>query len=202
MKTFGIILIFVLLVSCNTSNKEPNNTTNSYTSSPEDNKDSLQIVKSDEYLRVIAFLNWYKNGYDELNLSQIETFNKRDSLPYAFIDTIKAKKILIQYRNSGFFSDAYIKGDSLYIEKAKEDYKNNTDIDEAGFFNYDFILLTQETEGTLNAIPDTYLLPKYCQIKSGKIAVSIGDYKNLRFKLIKEDGKLKIDDIENLGLLR
>jgi len=204
MKKILFSVVIIVMVSCLNQSKNKNKSesiVNKNQDLQKQSRDSLIIMNSKEHKRVIEFLNWYKKGYTELCLPSVEKHVESDTLNYAYIDTSKARNLLNRYRTSGFFSSNKINEDSLYIERAKKAYQKQ-DLEIYDYFDHDFILLTQEIKGTLNTIPNVDLLPNYCNLNTGKIAISIGNYVNLRYTLVKEDNLLKIDNIENLGIIK
>lgn len=133
-------------------------------------------------------------------MPNIEKHIRSDTSYYAYVDSIAAQKLLKKYRDSGFFSDRKLQKDSMYVKEATEAYiERNLEVYD--YFDHDFILLTQEVNETLNAISDTYILSEQCNLTLGQIAVSIDNYVNLRYTMIKENGLIKIDQIENLGII-
>ncbi len=190
MKQQTILPLIILLFSC--SNEKAENTATNSKPAP----DSREIIGSKEYLRVIAFLDWYKEGYDKLRLSRVEQVHQDGRTYYAYIDSSEARELLLRYRQSGYFSENYLKTDSLYIEEAKKAYAGRN-LEVYDYFDHDFVFLTQETESCLNEKAYIAPLPQYCAKK--QIALSIANCSNLKFSLVEETGLLKIDRIENLG---
>ena len=158
-------------------------------------KDSIEISQSNEYKRLVSFLNWYKNGHEELYLPIVEKETGSGESYYAYIDTSIAQQLLNRYRKSGYFTEYYIQQDSLYIEEAKKAYQPR-DLEIYDYFDHDFILQTQEIEETLNEIPELTILPKQSNLKKGEIAVSIGGSQHLCYVFIKEKGELKLNAIK------
>jgi len=188
---FHLFLVFSF-VSCNHERDQKVN--QSSKDQLQITKDSIEISQSDEYKRLVSFLNWYKNGHAELYLPIVEKDTGSAESYYAYIDTSIAKQLLERYRSSGYFTETYIQQDSLYIEEAKKAYQSR-DLEIYDYFDHDFILQTQEIDETLNAIPTLSILPTSCNIKKGEIAVSIGGM-HLCYQFIEENGKLKLNAIK------
>ena len=201
MKITFFFLSIVAVYACDGPVEKKQQQITSSAQYEENESDSLIISQSKQFKRLIEFLNWYKNHHEDLYMPNIVKYQEEGSSHDAYVDAEAAQELLIRYRKSGFFSDIRLEKDSLYIEEAKEAYKDK-DLEVYDYFNHDRILLTQEVKGTLAAIPNTYILPSYCLLDSGQIAVSIDGFMNLQYTLIKEDGSFKILDIENLGIIK
>lgn len=198
MRIYLFLIINIWFGACSSNTKNDNQILKS--SNPISPKhDSIEISHSNEYSRLIEFLKWYKAGHDKLYMPRIEKHFTADTLFYAYVDTLAARELLLLYRKSGYFTESYVKKDSLYIEKAKNAYQQK-DLEIYDYFDHDFILKTQEVEETLEAISNTYVLADHTDLDSNKVAVSIGGYMNLRFTFKNENGQLRIDQIENLGI--
>ena len=151
-------------------------------------EDSLAILHSDEYQRVVELLIWYKKGYDSLRFSVVEKSDWSDpDSPYFLIDYLETSNHLKRYRSSGFFS-------KNYMEKAKKAY-SSPDIEVYDYFDHDFILQTQETPETLKAIPNIRIVPKKCDLNKGKMVFSVAS-QELEYTLVKENGVFKLDKID------
>lgn len=193
MRVFTIFIIIFLLVSCTRNNKKQ--TLKNDITTEISTEDSLEIINSKEYVRVIEFLNWYKKGYNNLRLSVVEKEIKTDTSYYCYVDSLEGKNLLNRYRVAGFFTEKRIRKDSIEIETAKRLYAAK-DMEIYDYFNHDFVFMSQETVDILKNIPKTQLIPKMSNLKTGKITVKIGNSGTFRFYLIQENGRIKIQSIE------
>lgn len=158
-------------------------------------EDSLAIIRSDEYQRLVELLVWYKKGNGSFGISSVEKYDQ--SIPdshFIYIDDKEVANYLKRSRNSGFFTKNYIHHDSLYIEEAKKAYAD-PEIEVNDYFDHDFILQTQETPETLKAIPNIRIVPEKCDLKKGKMVFSVAS-QELEYTFLKENGVFKLDKIK------
>lgn len=183
----------ILLTSCqenNTRKKEISGKLNNATA------DSLEILQSKEYQTVLGFLKWYKEGHNDLRLSAVEKEFTDKNGYYCTVDTNEAHTLLHRYRQGGFFTQEYIKRDSIYIWKAMERYRPR-DLEIYDSFDHDFVLHTQETVSALKAIPNVHVVAEKSDLNRGKIALDIEGCPLLVFQLTTTSTGLKIAKISN-----
>ncbi|THU39745.1 hypothetical protein FAM09_14725 [Niastella caeni] len=153
-----IVLLFLALFSfaCNNeSNQSSSSNSIGRDSSAVSNdmltKDSNQI-SPDCTNTIMAFLKWYKTNYEIVNPMQDAVVSlKGDSANAIYrVDFDAAEKYLATLRASGFFSERFLQRTLQYFKGADVNLvktKQNDGPPEG--FEFDFLLLTQESESLL-----------------------------------------------------
>ena len=149
---------------------------------------------------VVDFLNWYRENYEKISKIQMVNMPSfKDPNSFYTVNFDEIEEYLIFLKTSGFVSDKYLQQWRDYLKKAGiklEQDKVNDGPPEG--FEFDFVLWTQEIDETLEAINDPKLISS--KITRNKAVVKIYILMRLEFKLSKQNGKWRIDDIQNLGL--
>ena len=155
------------------------------------NKESLNTV--------IDFLNWYKNNYEtvnQFNLVKNKGVNY-DSTKFYSVNFEESEKYLKKLKSSGFISDNYINKWRKYFKEHDEYLKKNPQNDGPPYgFDYDFVLLTQEIDKTIESNVKLKLLDIKESNESSIVKIDI--MMRLSFSLSKCNGKWLIDNIENM----
>ncbi len=171
-----------------------------YNEKTESNIDE-QLTNKESFNTVKDFLNWYKNNYktvNQLNLVKNKDVNY-DSTKIYSVNFEESEKYLKKLKSSGFISDNYINKWRKYFKEHDEYFKKNPQNDGPPYgFEYDFVLLTQEIEKTLESIDKIKLVNVKESDKNSVVKIDITI--RLCFSLSKSDGKWLIDNIENLDI--
>lgn len=194
MKYIYLLTVLSLLFSCK---KQDNKTINEV----EKNTISDSITKKDTlnkepYHRVIGFLKWYKNNYDEVNKFELvnnATLEDYDSTKYYSVNREQTEAYLEEIKSSGFVSENYINERRKYFEICDSDFKKNPQNDgPPEGFDCDFILRTHDIEEALIAIDNPRII--YSKISENKAALKIDLIQStLTFQLSKTNGIWLID---------
>lgn len=140
----------------------------------------------------INFFNWYKETYDSIwKYSWIISIENDSSIVFS-LDTSKSNRYLRILQKSGFVSQNYIDNWRRKIKKSESEL-GNSDIPDG--FDYDYILLTQETEEALANI-DSLKIINYRK-KKGKVEINTSLH--LKIIFIKQKNVWLIDSIINNG---
>src|SRR5690349_108658 len=103
---FGTGIFFAC--TANPSDKMNRETTEQATST----EDSLAIIHSNEYHRVVELLSWYKKGNGLYGINSVEKYDRSNpDSPFVYIDDLEVATYLKRCRNSGFFTKNYIRND-------------------------------------------------------------------------------------------
>jgi hypothetical protein len=164
--------------------------------------DSIANVQNQKYLEsiqvktVLSFLKWYKDNYTKINIFDIVRKNNNG---YYSVDFAQVEKYLASLNNGEYLSSEFINKEREYFKKCDSSFKKNLQNDGPPVgLDFDFILLTQDTESAFIAINNPMLLAVKIQDKDASIKIDID--MRLEFKLKEINGKWKINDIINLGL--
>lgn len=197
MKKTCFIITCVMMIGCRNNSRidasiqEYNEKTESNIDETYTNKESLNTV--------IDFLNWYKNNYEtvnQLNLVKNKGVNY-DSTKFYSVNFEESEKYLKKLKSSGFISDNYINKWRKYFKEHDEYLKKNPQNDGPPYgFDYDFVLLTQEIDKTIESNVKLKLLDIKESNESSIVKIDI--MMRLSFSLSKCNGKWLIDNIENM----
>lgn len=197
MKKTCFIITCVIMIGCRNNSRidasiqEYNEKTESNIDETYTNKESLNTV--------IDFLNWYKNNYEtvnQLNLVKNKGVNY-DSTKFYSVNFEESEKYLKKLKSSGFISDNYINKWRKYFKEHDEYLKKNPQNDGPPYgFDYDFVLLTQEIDKTIESNVKLKLLDIKESNESSIVKIDI--MMRLSFSLSKCNGKWLIDNIENM----
>lgn len=149
---------------------------------------------------VVDFLKWHRQNHEKIskiqmvNIPPVENTNS-----FYTVNVDETERYLTLLKKSGFVSDRYLQQWRDYFKKAGIKLEQNpmNDGPPEGF-EFDFVLWTQEIDETLEAINDPKLISS--KITQNKAVLKIDILMRLEFKLSKQNGKWRIDDIQNLGL--
>ncbi len=197
MKKTCFIITCVIMIGCRNNSRidasiqEYNEKTESNIDETYTNKESLNTV--------IDFLNWYKNNYEtvnQFNLVKNKGVNY-DSTKFYSVNFEESEKYLKKLKSSGFISDNYINKWRKYFKEHDEYLKKNPQNDGPPYgFDYDFVLLTQEIDKTIESNVKLKLLDIKESNESSIVKIDI--MMRLSFSLSKCNGKWLIDNIENM----
>jgi len=189
IKNFITILaavVFLVFIPC---------TTNSQTG-----KEIQPDLTKEPVKTVVDFLKWYRENHEKI--SKIQMVNMppvEDTNSFYTVNFEEIEGYLTLLKKSGFVSDRYLQQWRDYFKKASKKLEENPMNDgPPGGFEFDFVLWTQEIDETLEAVNDPKLISS--KITQNKAVVKIDILMRLEFKLSKQNGKWRIDDIQNLGL--
>jgi hypothetical protein len=148
---------------------------------------------------VEKFLIWYSKNYNKiskLNLVDNELDETTNEVYYR-VNFQQTEEYLAKLKSSNYISDKYIEKWRAYFKQKDEKFNKNhqTDGPPEGF-EFDFVLWTQEINGTLKAI-DNIRFTKVEETENTSI-VDVDIVMNLRFHLTKQGQAWKIDEIENI----
>lgn len=199
MKKTCFIITCVIMIGCR-NNSRIDASIQEYNEKTESNIDE-QLTNKESFNTVKDFLNWYKNNYktvNQLNLVKNKDVNY-DSTKIYSVNFEESEKYLKKLKSSGFISDNYINKWRKYFKEHDEYFKKNPQNDGPPYgFEYDFVLLTQEIEKTLESIDKIKLVNVKESDKNSVVKIDITI--RLCFSLSKSDGKWLIDNIENLDI--
>ena len=198
MRHYIIICILTILTACSSNKQDQKNTANS--------SDALVNGQADNYSldeqpikTIIDFLKCYRDnegkvGGGWVNNSTNETY---DSTKYYSVNFVATEKYLADLKATGFISDLYLEKWREYFKRCEQDFKANPSNDgPPEGFEYDFIMLSQETEENLKHLEKTQVVE--CKITDNTAFINLhfinGD--NMQYKLTKDNDKWLIDDIE------
>ena len=157
------------------------------------------IKDSDEVEFVRSFLIWYKNNYDQLNkFDMVKGGYESDS--YYYVDMNECRRYLNMFKASGYVSDKFINDWMGYFIEYQQYFKENK-IDDGppDGFDYDLILLTQETESLLKSVPYQMIIEETKRSDTKHTAVTVNlCFTVLIFELsLNDKGKWQLDKISN-----
>jgi hypothetical protein len=149
---------------------------------------------------VTNFLKWYKKNFDEISaIPMIDNYSiEYDSTKFYRVNFKGTEAYLSKLKSSGYISERYIKKWRIYFKEHDENFKKNPQNDgPPDGFEFDFVLWTQEIEGTLEAIDQ--LKVNETNETDNVAFIEIDISMRLGFYLTKYNGKWMIDAIENIG---
>ena len=154
--------------------------------------DDIELVKS--------FLTWYKNNYDRI--WEIGIINMAHDEPDQFysVNIHECHKFINMFRESGYVSEIFLDDWLDYFTKYEQFYKDNAVNDgPPDGFDFDLILLTQETDDALHTIPYKMKIEevRYKDDDHSSVKVNLRSI-SLIFVLSKSgDGKWQLNGILN-----
>ena len=197
MKKTCFIITCVIMIGCR-NNSRIDASIQEYNEKTESNIDET-LTNKESLNTVIDFLNWYKNNYEtvnQLNLVKNKGVNY-DSTKFYSVNFEESEKYLKKLKSSGFISDNYINKWRKYFKEHDEYLKKNPQNDGPPYgFDYDFVLLTQEIDKTIESNVKLKLLDIKESNESSIVKIDI--MMRLSFSLSKCNGKWLIDNIENM----
>ena len=201
MKEKFLMIGLILLIACQSNSKTDSPKPADESQDNSTGKINNQLTNQASALTVINFLKWYKGNYETIYQYNLvnNAGGEYDSTKFYSVNFKETEKYLSKLKSGGFISDSYIEGWRKYFIEREENFKSNLQNDgPPDGFEYDFVLMTQEIDETLNSIDN----PKLINVSesSDSSVVKIDIMMRLSFSLRKNNNIWLIDRIENLGM--
>jgi hypothetical protein len=194
MRQDFIICILAILTACS-SNEKKNTPSDTSTNIPADNF----ALDEQPAKTIIDFLKWYRDNENKVgggwvNNASNETY---DSTKFYSVNFEATEKYLTELKLTGFISDKYIDKWREYFKKCDKDFKDNPSNDgPPEGFEYDLIMLSQETEENLKHLEKTQVVESKITDNTALLNLHFINGDNMQYKLTKDNDKWLIDDIE------
>lgn len=186
MKKLILILFVVILVSCNSKEKEIAKPLTETIISEE---------KADEKVAV-DFYKWYASDDNIQNFDVMKEL--KDSTDFYAIDFEKVEKYLDAFKKTGFVSDRYLNGQHNYFKECEEEFKKNPANDGPPYgLDYDLIMHSQDYDDDLANTDKIKVVEIYRKPTESKLKLLFFAGGKIDVTLSKTNEKWLIDKIEN-----
>ncbi|HEX8514565.1 MAG TPA: hypothetical protein VF868_00090 [Bacteroidia bacterium] len=147
---------------------------------------------------IIDFLKWYRDHQTiQGGLVNNASNDKYDSTKYYSVNYEATEKYLTDLKTTGFISPKYIDKWREYFKKCEKNFEANPSNDgPPEGFEYDFVMLSQETEDNLKDLEKTQITDSKISENTSVVNLHFINGDNLQYRLTKTNDKWLIDDIE------
>jgi hypothetical protein len=196
MKQFYIIYILTFLTACSSTDNKNKITNNLSDSSTQ----TINLSISDQPARtIIDFLEWYRDNANKIETDLVNNASNEtsDSTKFYSVNFEATERYLTTLLKTDFISDKYADKWRAYFKKCDKDFKESPSNEgPPEGFDYDLVMLSQETEENLKHLEKTQIIDSKIEEKTAVVNLHFINGDNLQYKLTKTNDNWLIDDIE------